>query len=113
MSYFFIGDAELLSAFRIAGIEGQAVSNPKEARAAFNRVTKGIIDGAGTSLPLKKEYKVLILTQEVASWMDDLIQEWQLGAAFPLLVEIPGLMGPLEGRKTLLDAIREAIGVRV
>lgn len=113
MSYFFIGDAELLSAFRIVGIEGQAVTNPREARSAFNRITKGIVEGTQTSLPVKKDYKVVILTQEVASWMDDLIQDWQLGAAFPLLVEIPGLLGPLEGRKTLLDAIREAIGVRV
>ncbi|MDR2159575.1 MAG: ATPase V, partial [Treponema sp.] len=28
-------------------------------------------------------------------------------------VEIPGVMGRLEGRKTLVDSIREAIGIHV
>jgi V/A-type H+-transporting ATPase subunit F len=30
-----------------------------------------------------------------------------------LIVEIPGIVGRLAGRKTLVDAIREAIGIHV
>jgi V/A-type H+-transporting ATPase subunit F len=38
---------------------------------------------------------------------------WQLSGRYPLLVEIPGIGGRLEGRKTLVDAIREAIGIHI
>jgi len=36
-----------------------------------------------------------------------------LPSRYPLVVEMPGLMGRQPGRKTLVDSIREAIGVRV
>jgi V/A-type H+-transporting ATPase subunit F len=39
--------------------------------------------------------------------------DWQLSGKYPLLVEIPGINGRLEGRKTLVDSIREAIGIHV
>jgi V/A-type H+-transporting ATPase subunit F len=56
---------------------------------------------------------VLILTEEVADWLGDLLTDWQLSDKYPLIVELPGLMGRLPGRKTLVDSIREAIGVHV
>jgi len=51
---------------------------------------------------------VLIVTEEVADWLGDDLTAWQLSGKYPLVVDIPGLMGKLEGRKTLVDAIREA-----
>ena len=57
--------------------------------------------------------RVLIMTEEVADWLGDSLIEWQLSNRYPLVVEMPGLMGRLPGRKTLVDSIREAIGVSV
>ena len=38
---------------------------------------------------------------------------WQFGGAYPLVVEVPGIEGHLENRRSLVDAIREAVGVHV
>jgi V/A-type H+-transporting ATPase subunit F len=45
--------------------------------------------------------------------IEDEVLEWQKGGQYPLIVEIPGLHGHLEGKKSLTDAIREAIGIHV
>jgi len=57
--------------------------------------------------------RVLILTEETADWLGEDLTEWQMSGRYPLIVEIPGAMGRLPGRKTLVDAIREAVGIRV
>jgi V/A-type H+-transporting ATPase subunit F len=35
------------------------------------------------------------------------------GSQYPLIVEIPGIHGHMEGKKSLTDAIREAVGISV
>jgi len=116
VDYFFIGDAELATAFRFVGIGGISVSEPKAARDAFRRLTLGALELSGTVLP-DAEYgtgtRVLILTEEVADSLGEELSEWQISGKYPLIVELPGLQGRLKGRKTLVDAIRDAIGIRV
>jgi V/A-type H+-transporting ATPase subunit F len=115
VEYFFIGDQELLIAFRFVGIDGAAVVNPDEARSAFLRITRNWNETAGAVLPGEEagSCRILILTEEAADWLGDDLTQWQLSGRYPLVVEIPGTMGRLEGRKTLVDAIREAIGIHV
>jgi V/A-type H+-transporting ATPase subunit F len=116
MDYYFIGDAELVTAFRFIGIEGTAASNAETARAAFLRITRGYDVTAGTTLPSDgggAGCRVLILTEEAADWLDDDLTQWQLSGKYPLIVDLPGTMGRQPGRKTLVDSIREAVGVRV
>jgi V/A-type H+-transporting ATPase subunit F len=115
VDYFFIGDPELLTAFRFVGIGGVAVGNAGEARSAFLRITRGWDETAGAVLPMNgaEGCRVLIITEEAADWLGDLLIDWQLADKYPLVVEIPGVMGRLEGRKTLVDSIREAIGIHV
>ena len=116
MDYFFIGESELVTAFRFVGIDGIAVSDPKEAREAFARMTRGAIAASDAVLP-DAEYgslvRVLILTEEVADSLGPELTDWQISGRYPLIVELPGLHGHLQGRKTLVDAIRDAIGIRV
>ncbi|MDR0909000.1 MAG: ATPase V [Spirochaetaceae bacterium] len=104
MDYFFIGEAELLSSFRLVGVQGEAVQNAEEAREAFLKV---IQEGEATGC------RVLILTEEASDWLGDELVQWQLTGKYPLVVEIPGIMGRQPGRKTLVDSIREAIGIHV
>jgi V/A-type H+-transporting ATPase subunit F len=115
MDYFFIGDSELVTAFRFVGIEGKAVADANETKAAFLRITRGWNETAGTALPGAggEGCRVLILTEEAADWLGGLLIEWQLSERYPLIVEIPGILGRLPGRKTLVDSIREAIGIHV
>jgi V/A-type H+-transporting ATPase subunit F len=112
VDYFFIGDPELVTAFRFVGIEGVSVNNADDARRAFRRITEGWDEVAEVSVPTE-DCRILIMTQEVADWLDNFIVDWQLAARYPLVVELPGMMGKVPGRKTLVDSIREAIGIHV
>ena len=112
MDYYFIGDPELLIAFRFVGIRGTAVFKAEDARTAFLKITQGN-DEAGQGPSTAASCRILILTEEAADWLGELLIEWQLSGRYPLVVELPGSLGRLEGRKTLEDTIREAVGVRV
>lgn len=124
MDYFFLGDEELVTAFRSIGIHGMSVRDADEAVAVFRQITEGGATGgysaketASLSLPVALpslgRCQVLILTEETADWLGDTMINWQLSGDYPLIVEIPGIMGRLEGRKTLVDSIREAIGIHI
>jgi len=113
VDFFFIGDPELAIAFRFMGIQGKVVSGAEEALAAFKKCTYSWNETAGVFLPGKEGCRVLIVTEETADWLGETLTNWQLSGSYPLVVEIPGIMGHIEGRKTLVDLIREAIGVHV
>jgi V/A-type H+-transporting ATPase subunit F len=103
MDYFFMGSGELLTAFRFAGVDGAVAGDREEALAVFRRVTA----------EAEAEARILIVEEGTAEALGDEIVNWQLTGRYPLVVEIPGLAGHLEGRRTLVDAIREAIGLHV
>ena len=115
MDYYVIGDPELITAFRFVGIGGISVADAAGAKAAFLRVTRGVDETAGVVLPGQagEGCRVLIVTEEVADWLGQFLIDWQLSDRYPLVVEIPGILGRLPGRKTLVDSIREAIGIHV
>lgn len=113
MDYYVIGDREILLGFSMVGIAGTAVSNREEALAAFKRITG--CDNPSTSNASDasdSRPKILILTETVADLLEEEVIAWQMEAAYPLIVEIPGLQGHIEGRRTLSDAIRGAIGIQ-
>ena len=117
MDYFFLGDAELVTAFRFIGIDGAAVNNAAQAVSVFRRLTEGWHESADAALPdalpSSENLKVLIMTEETAVWLGAFLINWQIDGRYPLVVEIPGIMGRLANRKTLVDSIREAIGLHV
>jgi V/A-type H+-transporting ATPase subunit F len=41
------------------------------------------------------------------------VMAWQLGGAYPLLVEIPDIGGHRPDRTSLIDSIRDAVGLHV
>jgi len=113
MEFFFLGDPELVTAFRFVGIGGIPVQGADDAQNAFRRMTENYDETTGTVMPGPEPCKVLILTEEVADWLGDSLIQWQLSDRYPLVVEVPGLLGRLPGRKSLVDSIREAIGIHV
>ncbi|MCQ2592873.1 MAG: V-type ATP synthase subunit F [Treponema sp.] len=110
MKFYVIGSREIILAFKMTGIEGTVAESRTEVLEAFNRVTG---KGGVANVPSTETPRVLILTEEAASQIEAEEIEWQKTGKFPLIVEIPGLNGHLEGRKTLSDAIREAVGVNI
>jgi len=113
VKYYVIGERELVLGFALVGVHGTVVGNRDEAIDAFFRATgRGNLLAGGTPVT-EERAKVLILTEEVAEMLELDVREWQMGGEYPLIVEVPGLHGHLTGRKTLTDAIREAIGIHV
>ena len=117
MEYFFLGEAELVTAFRFVGVNGLEVTNSEQAVAAFRKITEGYNEDADivlpSNLPGSDTCLILLITQEVSDWLGDYMIEWQFSGKYPLLVELPVLAGNQIGRKTMVEAIREAIGIHV
>ena len=101
MNFFVIGDEEVVTGFRFAGVPGTIVYSRDEALEAFRKTT-----GAGEAL-------VLIITEQISSMIAAEVMDWQFSGSYPLIVEIPGIDGHLENRRSLIDSIREAVGVHV
>ena len=98
--YLVIGDEDTVLGFRCAGIPGTAVKGRTDALAALKSARDS-------------EAGVVVLTQEVAAMMQEEVDALRFGGGLPMVVEIPGPRGPLAGRRSLSDVIRQAIGVRV
>jgi V/A-type H+-transporting ATPase subunit F len=113
MDYFFLGDPELVTAFRFVGINGISIHGADDARDAFGKMTESYDETSGAFLPGTESCRILIITEEVADWLGNSLIQWQMNDRYPLIVEVPGLLGRHAGRKTLVDSIREAIGIRV
>ncbi len=110
MKFFIIGQREIVLAFRLIGVEGIVADKRETVLDAFNRVTG---KGGVANVPSEELPRVLILTEEAASQIENEEIEWQKTGKFPLIVEVPGLNGHLKGKKSLSDSIKEAIGVQV
>ena len=113
MEYYVIGERELVLGFMLSGVKGQAVSNRQEALDAFNRVTKHGIEDSSARKASQSIPAVLILTEDVSDMISKEVLDWQMTGKPPLIVEVPGLHGHIEGRRTLTDAIREAVGIQI
>jgi len=101
MSFHVLGSEEIVIGFRFVGIPGTVVGTEQEARDAFRAVTS-----SGVA-------RVLVLSEQVSAMIPDEVMAWQLGGAFPLIVEVPGLEGHQPNRASLIDSIRDAVGLHV
>jgi V/A-type H+-transporting ATPase subunit F len=101
VTFYFLGSEELAIGFRFVGVPGTVVKAVEEAREAFRDVTR------------RGEARVLVLTEEVSAMISREVMDWQMGGAYPLIVEIPGIAGHREGRTSLIDSIRDAVGLHV
>jgi len=101
VKFYCIGDEDTVRGFRLAGVEGQVVSTDQEAEEALRRVTQ------------RSDIGVVVINDVVAAGIWEQVDAVRLECERPLLVEIPGPHGPLEGRKTLRQLVHEAIGIRI
>ena len=101
MSFHVIGSEEIVLGFRFAGIAGTVVRTAEETQQAFQSVTT-----AGKA-------RVLILTEQASAMIEREVMDWQLGGAYPLIVEIPGMEGHRSDSTSLIDSIRDAVGLHV
>jgi vacuolar-type H+-ATPase subunit F/Vma7 len=101
VEFFVIGEEEIVLGFQFVGVQGTAAYTREEILEAFEEAVN------------RPEVRVLILTEDAALEIADRVMEWQLSGRYPLVVDIPGLEGHSPRRKTLLQSIREAVGISV
>jgi len=101
LAYYVIADEDTVLGFRYAGVPGEVVTRAQEARIAVREAVE------------QRRARILILTDVIAETIRDEVNAVRTGAAWPLIVEIPGPSGPMPGKRTLRELIQEAIGVRV
>jgi len=101
VTFYFLGSEELAIGFRFVGVPGTVVRTAEEAREAFLAVTR------------RGEAKVVVITEDVSAMIPREVMDWQMAGAYPLIVEIPGIAGHREGRTSLIDSIRDAVGIHV
>jgi len=99
--YYVIGDEDTVLGFRYAGVPGDYVETPEEAKAALERVTR------------QADIGILIITDAVADQIREAVNAVRFTLALPLVVEVPSPAGPSPLRQDLLALIREAVGIRV
>ena len=101
MTFYCIADEDTVRGFRLAGIRGQAVSTAGEASTAIREAVD------------RGEGGVLILTQNIAAGIRDLVEALRLEQDRPLIIEIPGPEGPVAGRRSLRQVVEEVVGLRI
>jgi V/A-type H+-transporting ATPase subunit F len=101
MSYFVIADEDTVLGFRYAGVEGEAVESSEEARRVFERVCRS------------PKNDLIIMTDEAANSIRELVNHIRFEVQTPVVVEIPGPAGPSPDRPDLLKLIQEAVGLRL
>ena len=106
MTYSIIAERELVVAFSLVGVKGFIATSREEALLHFN----SIISGSSSDM---LDVKILIISEQISEYLHDEVNSWQLKGDYPLIVEIPCLQGAMEGKKSLQDAIREAVGVHI
>ena len=112
MEFFVIAEREIVLGFNLAGVKGRAVSDRQEALDAFYEVTNQKVDGRSSGV-ITEKVKILIVTEDVADMLGSVFEEWQMKGVAPVAVEIPGLHGHNPHRKSLTQAISDAVGIKV
>ena len=101
MTFFCIADEDTVRGFRLAGVEGQVVTSPAEAAAAL------------AAAFAQRGLSIVILTERVAAGIRAQVEALRFERDQPLIVEIPGLGGPLPGKRSLRQLVQGAVGIRV
>jgi len=97
---FVIGDRDMVIGFQLVGVRGVEVSSVEEAWRALSKAVKNV------------EVGVIIISEEFSTKMQDKIDELRLSRRIPLIVEIPGRLGPSKA-VNVSDVVHRAIGVKV
>ena len=101
MKMVFLGDRETHLLFSLEGMECRIVEKPEEAVEEIKKIKK------------TKAYGLLIVTQQVALWAIDQVNQLRFSKELPLVIDIPSAQGEIDTGKKLSDYIREAVGIRI
>ena len=100
MTFFCIADKESGLGFRLAGIETREVATKPEAIEAL-RVAR-----------LSGDVGIILVTEKVASFISEEIQQHISDEPIPLVLEVPS-RGEIQKRKSASELLRELVGIGI
>jgi len=99
---YVIGDGDMVTGFRLVGVEGAEVASVDEAKQALNKALS------------RSDLAIIVISQEystdpvIRSQVDKVRQE----RVTPLIVELPGSRGPQKGIP-ISDTISKILGIKI
>jgi V/A-type H+-transporting ATPase subunit F len=101
MRYYIIGDEDAVLGFGLVGVEGKAVQSAEQAQEAFSTVLE------------QSDIGIIIITERIADLIRPQVDRFIFTRNFPLIVEIPDRLGPLEGKPGIREMVNQAIGIKL
>jgi V/A-type H+-transporting ATPase subunit F len=101
MKFLVIGDEITVLGYSLAGIRGVEVNNSEEAADALKQATQD------------PDIGIILITQRMASEIQNLVEEAKLKMATPIVLEIPDRHGSIEDRESALSIVQRLIGIKV
>jgi vacuolar-type H+-ATPase subunit F/Vma7 len=101
MVFHIIGDEDTIVGYRFAGVTGTPVSDAAAASRAFGEALSD------------KQCRVLLLTEQVADWIEAEVVAHRLKAVAPYIVEVGDVWETKVARRSLEEMIQEAVGIKI
>jgi V/A-type H+-transporting ATPase subunit F len=101
LKFYVIGDEDTVLGFRLAGVEGEIVRTADETIESLERAFG------------RNDLGIVIMPERIAQLVRRQVDSHVTRGAFPLIIEVPDIAGPMEGRKTVKEMIRAAVGVQL
>ena len=101
MKVFVIGNQEAVLGFSLVGVHGKAVTSAAEVDEALDEALSNADNG------------IVLITEDVAGWVQARMDQLKLRSTVPLVVEIPGPEGVATDRPSLNEIVLRAIGVKL
>ena len=101
MSFFVIGNEDTVLGFKLVGVPGIVITKEEDVHNAFR---DAVANRSG---------KILLITERLAQVIHGEVVHQRASMKPPFVVEIPDRHGPLPTRKSIVEMIREAIGINI
>jgi V/A-type H+-transporting ATPase subunit F len=102
MFSYVIGDGDMITGFKLVGVEGTEVSSADEAQQALNKALT------------RKDIAIVLISEEYSSnaSLREQIDKVRQERVTPMILEIPGSKGQ-SSRTELSDVIGKILGIRL
>lgn len=97
---FVIGDNNMVTGFRLVGVEGVEATSVEEAKEALSRALT------------RSDVAIVILSQQFSPQMQTDIAKVRSSRVTPLIVEVPAAFGP-PSEMNLSDLISKTLGIKI
>ncbi len=101
MDIIVLGSKEVVTLFSLGGIEGRIIENSESAVEELKIIGKS------------KKYGLVIVTEKVANWAKEMVDQLRFSKDLPIVVDIPDSSGHESISRVLPDYIRKIVGVKI